>query len=86
MDSYGRTIHAYGGDCSGGGGIAGLLILRRSVFRPTFATYFRCLIPPCGNMQGRGVQYVDGHGMLCNVMHHENRWQCLLGFPRDSIY
>lgn len=87
MDSYERTIHTYKGDSPEGGGIAGLLILRRSdVFRPTFATYFRCLLPPCGNMQGRGFQYVNGHGMLCNVMHHEKRWQCPLDFPRESIY
>ena len=59
---------------------------RSDVFRPAFATYFRCLIPLCGNMQGGGVPHVDGHGMLCNVMHHDNRWQTLIGFPtRDRI-
>ena len=59
---------------------------RSDSFRPAFATYFHCLIPLCGNMQGRGFPLVDGHGTLCNAMHHDNRWQRLLGFLRESVY
>ena len=48
-------------------------------FRAAFAALFRCLIPRCGDMQGPGFKRVDGDGMICNVMHHGNRWECLLG-------
>lgn len=48
-------------------------------FRGVFATHFRCLIPRCGDMQGPGCKHIDGHGIICNVMHDENRSEYLLG-------
>ena len=92
LNSYGRTTHTYGRDCSGAQrecGIADLFLLLRKTIRcipPGLRYVLPLLNSAMRNMQGGGVPHVDGHGMLCNVMHHDNRWQRLLGFLREIVY